>query len=38
LYFRFFKKDDGTWDAEPVIKIPKKKVEGWIGPEIAGII
>ncbi len=26
--FKFFKKEDGTWDAKKVIDIPAKKVEG----------
>nr|CAD7439966.1 unnamed protein product [Timema bartmani] len=34
--FRFYKKDDGTYDAELVIDIPAKKVEGWIGPTLKG--
>jgi hypothetical protein len=34
--FRFFKEGDGKWNAEPVIKIPKKKVEGWSSEYISG--
>ncbi len=26
--FKFFKKEDGSWDAKKVIDIPAKKVEG----------
>ncbi|EEB14090.1 Selenium-binding protein, putative [Pediculus humanus corporis] len=36
--FRFFRKSDGTWDAEKVIDIPCKKVEGWKFPEMEGMI
>uniref|UniRef100_A0A6M2DNM7 Putative selenium-binding protein 1 n=1 Tax=Xenopsylla cheopis TaxID=163159 RepID=A0A6M2DNM7_XENCH len=36
--YRFFRKSDNTWDAEKVISIPPKKVEGWVAPVITGII
>ncbi|KAJ4432008.1 hypothetical protein ANN_20622, partial [Periplaneta americana] len=31
---QFFRKDDGKWDAELVIDVPAKKVEGWVLPEM----
>lgn len=34
--FRFFKTPSGKWDAEKVIDIPVKKVDGWVEPELAG--
>jgi 56kDa selenium binding protein (SBP56) len=37
LSVRFFKESDGKWNAEPVIKIPKKKVDGWATPMISGM-
>merc|ERR1712088_8905 len=36
--FRIFKTEKGDWDAEKVIDIPNKKVEGWIMPEMPGDI
>lgn len=36
--FRFFKTDDGKWDAEKVIAIPPKAVEGWALPNMPGLI
>ncbi|XP_052783579.1 methanethiol oxidase-like isoform X2 [Mya arenaria] len=36
--FRFFKKPDGLWGAEKVIDVPSKKVEGWMLPEMPGLI
>ncbi|XP_015111894.1 methanethiol oxidase isoform X1 [Diachasma alloeum] len=36
--FRFFKKEDGKWDAEKVIDVPAKKVEGWVAPYMNGMI
>ncbi|PSN38124.1 Selenium-binding protein 1-A [Blattella germanica] len=36
--FRFFRKDDGIWDVECVIKVPNKKVEGWMLPEMPGMV
>ncbi|KAF4524038.1 hypothetical protein B566_EDAN016020 [Ephemera danica] len=38
IVFRFFMKADGKWAAEEVIKIPKKKVEGWVAPEMGGMM
>lgn len=35
--YRFYKKDDGTWAADQVIKVPAKKVQGWMAPHMAGI-
>ncbi|KAM7382772.1 hypothetical protein PAMP_002488 [Pampus punctatissimus] len=36
--FRFYKTPRGDWAAEKVISVPSKKVEGWILPEIPGLI
>uniref|UniRef100_V5I9B5 Selenium-binding protein 1 n=1 Tax=Anoplophora glabripennis TaxID=217634 RepID=V5I9B5_ANOGL len=36
--FRFYLKPDGTWAADKVIDIPPKKVSGWIGDYIQGMI
>lgn len=36
--FRFFKKPDGDWEAEKVITVPPKTVEGWMLPEMPGLI
>merc|ERR1719447_2254559 len=36
--FRIFKTDKGDWDAEKVIDIPNKKVEGGIMPEMPGVM
>jgi len=36
--FRFFKTDQGDWASEKVIDIPPKKVDGWILPEMPGVI
>ncbi|XP_067001027.2 methanethiol oxidase [Anabrus simplex] len=36
--FRFYRKDDGTWTADKVISVPPKKVEGWVLPEMPGMI
>ncbi|XP_012259050.2 methanethiol oxidase [Athalia rosae] len=36
--FRFFKNSSGQWVTEKVIDVPAKKVEGWIAPEIQGMI
>ena len=36
--FRFYKTDKGDWAAEKVIDIPNKKVEGWILPEMPGVM
>ena len=36
--FRFFRKDDGSWDAEKVVDIPPKKVEGWALPDMPGVM
>jgi hypothetical protein len=34
--FRFYRQDDGQWQAELVIDVPAKKVDGWILPEMNG--
>ncbi|XP_076746517.1 methanethiol oxidase-like isoform X1 [Maylandia zebra] len=36
--FRFYKTAEGDWAAEKVISIPSKKVEGWMLPEMPGLI
>ncbi|XP_016842395.1 methanethiol oxidase isoform X3 [Nasonia vitripennis] len=36
--YRFYKKDDGTWAADQVIKVPAKKVQGWMAPHMSGMI
>ncbi|KAH0541123.1 Methanethiol oxidase, partial [Cotesia glomerata] len=36
--FRFYKTDDGKWAADKVIDVPEKKVDGWMGPTISGMI
>lgn len=36
--FRFFMTPEGTWDAEKVIAVPPKKVEGWALPSVPGLI
>ncbi|XP_054639102.1 methanethiol oxidase isoform X2 [Dunckerocampus dactyliophorus] len=36
--FRFYKAPTGKWDAEKVISVPSKKVEGWLLPEMPGLI
>ncbi|XP_072139561.1 methanethiol oxidase [Mobula birostris] len=36
--FRFYKTEKGDWDAEKVITVPGKKVEGWMLPEMPGLI
>ncbi|XP_075224689.1 methanethiol oxidase [Lycorma delicatula] len=36
--FRFYKQDSGKWAAVNAINVPAKKVEGWILPEIQGMI
>lgn len=36
--YRFYRKDDGTWDTEKVIHIPPKKVKGWVLPEMQGLV
>eukprot|EP00731_Ephydatia_muelleri_P017382 Em0010g480a len=36
--FRFFKNENGTWDAEKVIDIPSKKVEGWMFPKMPAFV
>jgi selenium-binding protein 1 len=35
---RFHKNGDGKWSAEPVIRVPSKKVEGWALPDMPGLI
>merc|ERR1711971_594959 len=36
--FRYYKTDKGDWAAEKVIDIPNKKVDGWILPEMPGVM
>ncbi|XP_060676698.1 methanethiol oxidase [Hemiscyllium ocellatum] len=36
--FRFYKTEQGDWAAEKVIAVPSKRVEGWILPEMPGLI
>ncbi|XP_061885832.1 methanethiol oxidase [Entelurus aequoreus] len=36
--FRFYKAPKGKWAAEKVISVPSKKVEGWLLPEMPGLI
>uniref|UniRef100_A0A3B5LAN9 Methanethiol oxidase n=1 Tax=Xiphophorus couchianus TaxID=32473 RepID=A0A3B5LAN9_9TELE len=36
--FRFYRTPKGDWAAEKVIRVPSKKVEGWMLPEIPGLI
>ncbi|KAK5642132.1 hypothetical protein RI129_008299 [Pyrocoelia pectoralis] len=36
--FRFYKKDDGTWDTHMVISVPPKKVSGWFGESMPGLM
>lgn len=36
--FRFYRTEEGTWAAHKVIDIPTKKVEGWILPDMPGVI
>ncbi|CAG5133881.1 unnamed protein product [Candidula unifasciata] len=36
--FRFFRTAKGDWEAEKVIQVPPKKVEGWAMPDMPGLI
>merc|ERR1712002_1145933 len=36
--YRFYKTDKGDWAAEKVIDVPNKEVEGWILPEMPGVM
>ena len=36
--FRIFKTDKGDWTAEKVIDVPSKKVDGWVLPEMPGVM
>jgi selenium-binding protein 1 len=36
--FRFYRTEKGDWAAEKVIDIPNKEVEGWILPEMPGVM
>lgn len=38
MFCRFYLKGDGTWAVDKVIDIPAKKVSGWTGDYINGII
>ncbi|XP_057244509.1 methanethiol oxidase, partial [Malurus melanocephalus] len=35
---RFFKTQEGKWAAEKVIEVPSKKVQGWLLPDMPGLI
>ncbi|XP_014670838.1 PREDICTED: selenium-binding protein 1-like isoform X2 [Priapulus caudatus] len=35
---RFYKTNEGEWATEKVIAIPPKKVDGWLFPEMPGIV
>ncbi|NWV04882.1 SBP1 oxidase, partial [Ptilonorhynchus violaceus] len=35
---RFYKTQEGPWAAEKVIQVPNKKVQGWLLPEMPGLI
>ncbi|KZC05702.1 Selenium-binding protein 1, partial [Dufourea novaeangliae] len=35
---RFHKTPEGVWHAEKVIQVPHKKVEGWLTPQMSGMI
>ncbi|XP_038624514.1 methanethiol oxidase [Tachyglossus aculeatus] len=36
--YRFFKDQGGQWAVEKVVQVPPKKVEGWMLPEMPGLI
>jgi len=36
--FRYYKTESGDWAAEKVIDIPAKKVDGWVLPEMPGVM
>jgi len=36
--YRFYRSDDGSWKADKVISTPNKKVEGWVLPEMPGLV
>lgn len=38
VVFRFYKTPEGDWAAEKVLSVPSKKVEGWVLPEMPGLI
>ncbi|NXM10729.1 SBP1 oxidase, partial [Ploceus nigricollis] len=35
---RFYRNSEGKWEAEKVIEVPSKKVQGWLLPEMPGLI
>ncbi|OWK49706.1 Selenium-binding protein 1 [Lonchura striata] len=35
---RFHRNSEGKWEAEKVIEVPSKKVQGWLLPEMPGLI
>ncbi|XP_074385786.1 methanethiol oxidase isoform X1 [Zonotrichia albicollis] len=35
---RFYRNPEGKWEAEKVIEVPSKKVQGWLLPEMPGLI
>lgn len=36
--YKFYKTRDAGWAAKPVIRVAAKRVEGWIAPEMSGMI
>ncbi|XP_010008234.1 PREDICTED: selenium-binding protein 1-A-like [Nestor notabilis] len=36
--YRFYKTEKGDWAAEKVIEVPSKKVQGWLLPDMPGLI
>jgi selenium-binding protein 1 len=36
--YRFYKAENNSWKAEKVLQVSPKKVEGWIMPQMPGII
>ena len=38
MFNRFYQTPNGDWDAEKVIDIPSKKVEGWMLPDMPGVM
>ncbi|NXV05362.1 SBP1A oxidase, partial [Cettia cetti] len=36
--YSFHKNQEGKWEAEKVIEVPSKKVQGWLLPEMPGLI
>ncbi|KAK9297777.1 hypothetical protein QLX08_008691 [Tetragonisca angustula] len=36
--YKFYKTSTGDWAVKKVIQVPPKKVEGWVAPQMAGMI